>query len=145
MNAPFRIEIDSALGAADPVRLARLDDARECAAIEAFLGAHADATPFHRPAWLEAVAQGTGNPAMALVSGDHGAVQGYLPLNLIHSPIFGRLLASSGFAVGGGLLLGAGVAAAPFFAALEELAVRLSCPAVELRGGCAPTTACISS
>ena len=60
---------------------------------------HAGGTPFHRPAWLQAVAAGTGNAALALVAEWHGEVQAYLPLIEVHSPVFGRMLASSGFAV----------------------------------------------
>jgi hypothetical protein len=45
----------------------------------------------------------------------------------VHSPIFGRVLASSGFAVGGGAGGGRG-RSTPLFAALEELGARLSTP-----------------
>ena len=112
-----------------------LEEARR---LEGFVAAHPLATPFHRPAWLTAVARSTGNPALALVLERDGELIGYLPLNQIHSPIFGRLLASSGFAVGGGVLLAEGADAAPLFAAVEELALRRSCPSVELRGGALP-------
>ncbi len=64
----------------------------------------------------------------------------YLPLNAISSPIFGRLLAASGFAVGGGLLTAPEGDADAVFAALEELAQRRSCPTIELRGGQLPTS-----
>jgi FemAB-related protein (PEP-CTERM system-associated) len=67
-----------------------------------------------------------------------GEITAWLPLSEIHSAVFGRLLASSGFAVGGGLLLAPGTSAKPIFATLEELAHRLSCPAIELRGGILP-------
>lgn len=130
MNAPF-IPARLALRLADPA------DPGEAARIEGFLADHPEATPFHRPAWLGAVAQGTGNAALALIAERGGHIAAYLPLNEVHSPIFGRMLASTGFAVGGGLLLGEGEAA-PVFAALEELALRRSCPAVELRGGALP-------
>jgi hypothetical protein len=62
-------------------------------------------------------------------------VEAYLPLTQVHSPIFGRVLASSGFAVGGGVLAAPDVDPAPLFAAVEELALRQSTPSVELRGG----------
>ena len=52
--------------------------------------------------------------------------------------MFGRVLASSGFAVGGGLLLAEGADPAPLFSAAAELAQRHSCPAIELRGGVMP-------
>lgn len=127
MNAPFR-------PIAQTLRLADLRDPHEAARLEAFVAAHADGTPFHRPAWLAAVEQGTGNRALALIAEAHGEIAAYLPLHEVHSPIFGRLLASTGFAVGGGVL-GDGAALIP---AVEELAVRHSCPTVELRGGPLP-------
>lgn len=131
MNAPF-------LRTRQALRLAELTDRHECARIKAFLATHPQATPFHRPSWLLAVASGTGNRALALVAERHGEIVAYLPLNMIHSPIFGRLLASSGFAVGGGLLATAEAEIGAVFAAAQELAERLSCPSIELRGGVLP-------
>src|SRR5262245_25662484 len=97
MNAPFAPTRDT-------LRLADLSQVDECARIEAFVARHPQGAPFHRPVWLQAVARGTGNPALALIAERHGEIAAYLPLNEVHSPIFGRLLASSGFAVDGGLL-----------------------------------------
>lgn len=131
MNAPFAIARD-ALRVTDPA------DPNESARIEAFLATHPDATPFHRPAWLAAVARGTGNHAFALVQERGGEIVAYLPLNEVHSPVFGRVLASSGFAVDGGLLMRDGADAARLFRAAEELAQRRSCPTIELRGGVQP-------
>ncbi len=131
MNAPF----------APPraiCRLANLTESDEVRRIEAFVAAHPEGTPFHRPLWLNAVARGTGNRALALILEQGGALIGWLPLSEVHSPLFGRLLASSGFGVGGGLLLEDGADPAPVFAGLEELAGRLGCPAIELRGGAVP-------
>lgn len=127
MNAPF----------ASPVVSVRLVDPAE-PRLAAFLADHPQATPFHSAEWLSAVASGTGNPALALVSEARGQVTGYLPLSEVHSPVFGRVLASTGFAVGGGLLLAEGADAAPLLAAATELAQRRSCPAIELRGGVMP-------
>jgi FemAB-related protein (PEP-CTERM system-associated) len=131
MNAPFP-------HLREQVRLADLGDAEERRRIDAFLRAQPQATPFHRPEWLLAVAHGTGNPALALVAEQGNRLAAYLPLNEIHSPLFGRLLASSGFAVGGGLLLTDADERDAAFAALEELAMRRSCSTVELRGGVLP-------
>jgi FemAB-related protein (PEP-CTERM system-associated) len=119
-------------------RLAHLNRHDETQRIEGFLASHPDATPFHRPIWLQAVARGTGNQPLALVLERGDALVGYLPLSLIHSPIFGRVLASTGFAVGGGALVDDGVDPAPLFAALEELSLRHVCPSAELRGGPVP-------
>jgi len=131
MNAPFT-------PARDRVRLADLSDANEAARIDAFVAGHAEGTPFHSAVWLQAVAAGTGNAALALVAERHGEISAYLPLSEIHSPIFGRLLASSGFAVDGGLLAVDGFDGAAVFAFAEELAERRSCPTIELRGGLLP-------
>jgi len=131
MNAPFR-------PATLRVSAADLADPGELARIERFVGDHPEGTPFHRPAWLLASAKGTGNRAHALLAERGGEITAYLPLTEIHSPIFGRMLASSGFAVGGGLLTIEGASSAPLFRAAEELALRLNCPTIELRGGLLP-------
>ena len=110
------------------------DEAR----IEAFLARHPGATPFHRPAWLRAVERGTGQRACGLVAEKGGAVTGWLPLTEVHSPVFGRMLASSGFAVEGGALAEQDRTAKALCRAAEEYALRLSCPTIELRGGPAP-------
>ena len=131
MNAPFFPDAAS-------LRLARLDEADERARLEAFVAAHPQATPFHRPAWLLAVAHGTGNHAHAIVAERGGTLTGYLPLSEIHSPLFGRLLASTGFAVDGGALVVDGGDPAALCHAAQELAARLNCPTIELRGGALP-------
>ena len=56
----------------------------------------------------------------------------------VHSPVFGRALVSSGFAVGGGALAVTKAAAIKLAQAAEELALRHSCTTIELRGGEAP-------
>jgi len=131
MNAPFHRHRLAPI-------LVDLRDPGERTRIEAYLAGHADSTAFHRPAWLEAVASGTGNRAMALIVEGAAGLVGYLPLHEIHSPIFGRLLASTGFAVGGGILADDPSARDALLAAAEELARRCSCPTIELRGGALP-------
>ena len=137
MNAPSRMMTP---GIALPVaaRLMPVAEPDEACRIETFLARHPAATPFHRPAWLRAVAQGTGNPPLMLVLERAGELVACLPLSLIHSPLFGRVLASTGFAVGGGALVAPGEDPAPLFAALEELCQRYLCPSAELRGGPLP-------
>jgi FemAB-related protein (PEP-CTERM system-associated) len=93
---------------------------------------------FHRPAWLRAVERGTGQRARGLLAEKGGAITGWLPLTEVHSPLFGRMLASSGFAVEGGALAGREATAHALCRAAEEYALRLSCSTVELRGGPAP-------
>ena len=131
MNAPFRPAVAT-------VRLADLSEADEARRVEAFVASHPQGSPFHRPAWIKAVARGTGNAALALLAERGGRIAGYLPLNAVHSPIFGRLLASSGFAVGGGILTNDAACVPSLLAAAEELALRHSTPTIELRGGDLP-------
>lgn len=129
MNAPF-------LHSGIRVRLARVS--AEAGRIEALLADHPQATPFHGTDWLLAVEAATGHRALALVAERGTAIAGYLPLSEVHSALFGRMLASTGFAVGGGVLVAPGIDPAPLFRAAEELALRRSCPAIELRGGDLP-------
>jgi len=128
MNAPFV-----------PSRAAvRLADPGDRAAIDAFLAAHPEATAFHRHAWLDAVEAALGHRTHWLVSERGGEIRAVLPLSAIHSPLFGRALVSTGFAVGGGMLEAVPGEGAKLFAAAQELAQRLACPSIELRGGAMP-------
>lgn len=130
MNAPFAQTRET-------VRTVDLCQPDEAARIEGFVAAMGGSV-FHRPAWLRAVERGTGQRARGLVAEKGGAVTGWLPLSEVHSPVFGRLLASSGFAVEGGVLGERPATATALCRAAEEYAVRLSCATVELRGGPAP-------
>ena len=130
MNAPFALT-------SEYVRTADLRQPDEAARIEGFVAEHGGGL-FHRPAWLRAIERGAGQRARGLLAEKSGAIVGWLPLTEIHSPIFGRMLASSGFAVGGGALAERETTALALCRAAEELALRLSCPTVELRGGPAP-------
>lgn len=130
MNAPFAL-------VASTLRPAALDQPDEAARIEAFVRA-AGGSLFHRPAWLAAVERGTGNRAHGLLVERGGAITGWLPLSEVHSPVFGRMLASSGFAVDGGVLALDAASGLALCRAAEELAQRLSCPTIEVRGGTVP-------
>lgn len=130
MNAPFAL-------AAERVRTADLREPDEAARIERFV-VEAGGSVFHRPAWLCAVERGTGQRARGLLAERGGAITGWLPLTEVHSPVFGRMLASSGFAVEGGALAARETTSLALCRAAEEYASRLSCTTVELRGGPAP-------
>ena len=130
MNAPFAFDYA-------PVRIADLASANAVAEIEAFV-AEAGGSVFHRPVWLRAVERGTGQRATGLIARDGGTITGWLPLTEVHSPVFGRMLASSGFAVEGGVLSDSPATARRLCEAAERLAGQLSCPTIELRGGSAP-------
>ncbi len=119
------------------IRHADLSSPADCAAIDAFLDLHADATPFHRRAWVEAITRGCGHQGHYLIAGNE-AVTGVLPLHEIHSPIFGRALVSSGFAVGGGILATDTASVTALSDAAWRLAQATSCPTLELRGGALP-------
>ena len=130
MNAPFAL-------ARETMRAVDLRQPDEVARIEGFVAEMAG-NLFHRPAWLLAAERGTGQRARGLLAEKGGAITGWLPLSEVHSPIFGRMLASSGFAVGGGVLAERPGTAEALCRAAEELSARLSCTTIELRGGPAP-------
>ncbi|WP_447724443.1 FemAB family XrtA/PEP-CTERM system-associated protein [Sphingomonas koreensis] len=132
MNAPVRLPMTT-------LRVADLADPGERTRIEAFVHAHPDGTPFHLPAWSAAVEKGCGQKAHYLVveRGEQGIV-GVMPLTELHSPLFGRVLASAGFGVGGGVLTDKPEVARQLADACWKLAVQLSCPSVEVRGGPQP-------
>ena len=109
----------------------------EAARIEGFVR-DMDGSLFHRPTWLRAVEQGTGNRATGIVAERLGAIVGWLPLTEVHSPLFGRALVSSGFAVGGGALSENASVGQGLCRSAEELAVRTSAGSVEVRGGHIP-------
>ena len=112
--------------------------AEDRAAIEAFVRADPRGTPFHLPAWSDAVERGCNQRSHYLLAEEQGRIVGVLPLSAIHSPLFGRALVSAGFAVDGGILAASANAAEALATAAWTLAERLSCPSVELRGGLLP-------
>lgn len=111
-------------------------------AVAAFVATHADATVFHRPEWQRAVASGCRQTSHVLLASSPGTLigdlVGILPLTEIHSPLFGRALVASGFAVGGGILCNDDEAGQALAAEALALAHRRACPGVELRGGYLP-------
>jgi FemAB-related protein (PEP-CTERM system-associated) len=121
------------------VRAGNLADASECARIDAFVMQHTDSTPFHLTAWMKGVEAGTGQKAHVLIAENAlGAIEGVLPLHAIGSPLFGRALVSSGFAVSGGILAVSQGVVERLADAAWDLAKSSKCPSVELRGGALP-------
>ena len=116
----------------------RLATPGDDAAIAAYVAAHPLATAFHRTEWGRAVAQGCGQTAHILIAERDGPLVGVLPLTELHSPLFGRAMASSGFAVGGGILCDTPDTGEALASAAWMLAERHSCPSLELRGGYLP-------
>jgi FemAB-related protein (PEP-CTERM system-associated) len=132
MNAPL-------LSRPVQLRVADLHDAIERARIGAYVHDAPTGTPFHLPAWSMAVALGCGQGTRYLVAeGGRGQLVGVLPLTVLHSALFGRVLASAGFGVGGGILADSPAVARALGEAAWQLAERLSCASVELRGGPRP-------
>jgi len=128
MNAPFH----------PPRTVVRRADPGDRAAISAFFATQEGASPFHDARWLGAVERSTGHKTHVLVAERGGAISALLPLHEVHSPLFGRALVSTGFAVGGGILAANEADADALAEAAECLAERLSCPTIELRGGVLP-------
>lgn len=121
------------------VRRIDLADAAERARLRDWIAAQAEATPFHLPEWSMAVARGCRQKSHYLVAEDaRGALAGALPLTEMASPLFGRALVSAGFGVGGGILAARAAAVAPLGEAAWDLAARLRCPSLDLRGGPCP-------
>ncbi|HEV2747210.1 MAG TPA: FemAB family XrtA/PEP-CTERM system-associated protein [Allosphingosinicella sp.] len=120
--------------------IVRVADAKtESGRIDAFVRAHPQATPFHRPQWSAAVERGCGQRSRYLVAeAASGALTGVLPLTEVRSVLFGSALVSSGFAVGGGILAEDEAGAAALADAAWALARRIGCASVELRGGGLP-------
>lgn len=126
MSAPLRLGIS--------VRAVALEDECETAAIDAWVRARGEATPFHLTGWSRAVAEGCRQRAHYLVAERGGALCGVLPLTEIHSALFGRAMVSAGFAVGGGILADDSRAVEALGEAAWALAGRHHCPTLELRG-----------
>jgi len=126
------------LAGAVSVAPADLAEPSVAAELDRWICAQPESAPFHRPAWVSAVARGTGQQALMLVSRRDGAITGVLPLNLIHSPLFGRALVSSGFAVDGGILAKDADATRALADACWRIAQERHCPTAELRGGVFP-------
>ena len=123
--------------ALESIAVADLRDARQVERIEGYVAEKAG-SPFHRPAWLRAVELGTGQRARGLIAEKRGILCGWLPLSEVRSPFFPAALVSSGFAVAGGPLSDTAATGVNLCKAAAELAERLSCASVELRGPLAP-------
>ncbi|MFL6843814.1 MAG: FemAB family XrtA/PEP-CTERM system-associated protein [Allosphingosinicella sp.] len=130
MNAPFAAGLT--------LRSADLRDPGESARIDAYVAGHPDAEPFHRPQWSAAVEEGCGQRAHYLVAERGGGLAGCLPLTDVRSRLFGRALVSAGFGTGGGVIADDAAAADALLRAAWDLAGRLGCASLELRGGPLP-------
>jgi FemAB-related protein (PEP-CTERM system-associated) len=122
--------------AAVAVREADLGDPGEAARIDSYVAEHPGSELFHRPQWTQAVEQGCGQRGHYLVAErPGGGLAGCLPLTDVRSILFGRALVSTGFGTGGGVLADDPAAADALLRAGWDLAGRLGCATLELRGG----------
>lgn len=122
------------------IRRADLADPAQFRAIDGYVATHRLGSAFHRPGWSLGVERGCGQTAHYLVAETDAGIGGLLPLTEMHSPLFGRALASAGFAVGGGPIGNDQTVIDALAEAGWALAGRLSCPSLELRGGAMPST-----
>ena len=121
------------------VRAAQLDDPRECRRIDDYVGEHETSEIFHRPQWSRAVERGCRQRSHYLVAEDgRGRLAGCLPLTEVRSRLFGNALVSVGFGTGGGVVADDRLAAGRLVEAGWQLATKLGCPTIELRGGTMP-------
>ncbi len=129
MNAPVRL--------AAAVRSVDFNDRTDIARVESFV-ADREGSVFQRPLWVETTAEGSRNTPFGLVVERGGALDAWLPLTLVHSPLFGRAFVSSGFGVGGGILVSREADIEVLGAAAIELAERHNVATIELRDAAAP-------
>lgn len=133
MNAPFPM---TSLDTLPPLTIGQ---GAADSDVAAFLAATPGSTPFHSAAWGRAIEAATGHTWRLLVARDTtGAIVGLLPLHHIRSRLFGSTLASTGFAVDGGILTQDQRVTPLLAAAAVDMAKDLGLPGVELRGGPAP-------
>lgn len=133
MNAPLKVPFTDAAN----VSVVDLKDSHLAKRIEGFVKDQG-ASLFHRPQWLRAVEAGTGQKAGGIIAEQNGVITGWLPITKVSSPLFGKALISSGFAVGGGICAGDPVIASALANCACELASSASFTTIELRGGTAP-------
>lgn len=112
------------------VRLARPEDDR---AWNAFVDSHPLGTPFHLTAWRDCIQETFHYEPRLMLAEQNGQVRGVLPLFLVSSPLAGRILLSSPFAVYGGVLAADAEAQLALKAGLEDLARSEMVQYVELR------------
>lgn len=98
-----------------------------------FVLAHPLGTPFHLTHWRDCIESTFGYQPRCLLAESAGRISGVLPLFLVRTPLAGRILLSSPFAVYGGILAGSPEAAAALQRAMESLAREERVEYAELR------------
>jgi len=101
---------------------------------DAYVRAHANGSPFHLMAWQRVIQDTFGHQPRHLVARtSSGRVSGVLPLFLVRSRIFGRLLVSTPQAAYGGVLADTESASQAIFQRAAEIAKDLEVQFLELR------------
>ncbi len=103
------------------------------AAWNAFVDAHPEGSPFHLTAWRDCIQQTFPYKPCPLLAEDGKEIRGVLPLFLVSSPMLGRVLLSSPFAVYGGALVRDEETRAALRQAVEDRARAEKVDYVELR------------
>lgn len=94
---------------------------------------HKNATFFHLTEWKDVVEETFGHRALYLYAENDGQISGILPLFLVDSRMFGRMLVSTAFAVYGGPVADRIETETLLIQRAEELGVELGVDYVELR------------
>lgn len=79
-------------------------DVRYARAVDRYVAAHPQGTPFHETRWTDLLAATFGFTTLTLVAADASSIRGMLPLALVAAPITGRRIVSVPFGVYGGVL-----------------------------------------
>jgi FemAB-related protein (PEP-CTERM system-associated) len=99
-----------------------------------FVQSHSNGSPFHLMAWQRTISDTFGHQPFHLVANtSSGRVIGVLPLFLVRSCIFGRLLVSTPLAAYGGILAESEGVSHAIFQRVADMAKDLSIQFVELR------------
>ncbi|MBI4893685.1 MAG: FemAB family PEP-CTERM system-associated protein [Acidobacteria bacterium] len=100
---------------------------------DAFVHAHEHGSPFHLLAWRNSMRRIFGYAPRYLVAEEDGRIRAVLPLFLVSSPVTGRILLSTPFAVYGGVLADGDESRVAMGRAVEEEGRRERVQYVELR------------
>lgn len=98
-----------------------------------FVLAHPLGTPFHLTHWRDCIQATFGYEPRCLLAEQEDGVRGVLPLFVVRTPLAGKILLSSPFAVYGGILADSAEAAGALQRRLEELAREERVEYAELR------------
>ena len=99
----------------------------------AFVHSHPLGSPFHLTQWRDCIAETFGYRPCYLIAEEAGQVCGVLPLFAVRTPLAGKILLSTPFAVYGGILAADEAARAALKERLEALAREEEVQYVELR------------